>query len=245
MLEKPRKPIIHGRDHKGPAADGSPGGADAAVLNVDSTENVGADQGVHSVAAGGNVDSGKVLTADGSGGSAWLAAAAAASLPWAFSRKTVSLADWGGGARTDVDLDPATVDGDTDGSGVFTRGNGGSGTNGILINEAGLYLWGASAFAQTSGSPAAGSVISVLSNLDSGDVVAGDYYRPWYTVPQAGSPKNFDVALCEIWNADAGLGYTFPWKATVSVLQNSGLTLSTLVTFFIVRLSTVTSVNFG
>lgn len=66
-MKQPR-PTIHGRDHKGRAGDGSQGGADPAVLNVDSTENVGDDQGVHSY---GPIIEGYVLTATGDSGSDW------------------------------------------------------------------------------------------------------------------------------------------------------------------------------
>jgi hypothetical protein len=63
--------VRHGANHKGRNSSGSGGGSDPAVLNVDSTDNVGADQGVHSISTGGNHPPGYILTATGAGGSIW------------------------------------------------------------------------------------------------------------------------------------------------------------------------------
>lgn len=72
----------HGENHKGTGAGGTTGGSDPAVLNIDATANVGAPQGVHSVAAAANEPEGYVLTATGDGGSVWAVAGAASFEPF-------------------------------------------------------------------------------------------------------------------------------------------------------------------
>lgn len=69
-MRLPDPPRIHGRDHRGPwPTDGTtdPGGTDPARLNIDSTANVGTDQGVKSLGA----TAGYALLSDGSDGSVW------------------------------------------------------------------------------------------------------------------------------------------------------------------------------
>lgn len=65
------RPVLHGRDHKGRHATGHQTAADPAVLNIDSTENVGDDQGVHSY----GVTAGHALLADGANGTVYGAVA--------------------------------------------------------------------------------------------------------------------------------------------------------------------------
>lgn len=68
------KPILHGRDHRGKNADGLGGGADPAVLYIGASADMGTAQGVLSDKAGGtHATSGHILTADGVGGTSWLA----------------------------------------------------------------------------------------------------------------------------------------------------------------------------
>lgn len=171
----------------------------------------------------------------------WVAATASANLPWATVKKSMSITS--GTTGTSVDMDTSgTATGDTDGSGVLTLGDAGGGTHGILINEAGSYLIFLSAQAQTTGSPAAGSVIGIGHTLDQGDLISGDYYRPWYTVPGS-SAKNLDVTLGEWFNADPAT-YTFPQGCHMSVVQNSGLTVTVFAQLTIIRFSDVSSPNF-
>lgn len=83
------KPVIHGRDH-------GAGGADPAILNIDSTQNVGDAQGVHSLGA----TSGDALQSDGAGGSYWSAVVASGSgFDWAVFRtdSPAATTDHGGG----------------------------------------------------------------------------------------------------------------------------------------------------
>lgn len=83
-MRNPDAPRIHGRDARAPwPSDGSvdPGGADPHHLNVDSTENVGTDQGVRSYGA----TVGHVLTATASGNTAWQAVPSAGGIYTDFS----------------------------------------------------------------------------------------------------------------------------------------------------------------
>jgi hypothetical protein len=63
--------VRHGANHKGRNSSGTGGGSDPSVLNVDSTENVSDDQGVHSVSSAGNHPTGYYLQSTGDGGSLW------------------------------------------------------------------------------------------------------------------------------------------------------------------------------
>jgi hypothetical protein len=93
------KPVIHGNDHRGRRPTGGGEGADPARLWVDSTANVGTDQGVRSYGAAG----GQSLLSDGAAGSVWGAVAAAASTEYAVYDST-GVYDVGAGAWGEVFL---------------------------------------------------------------------------------------------------------------------------------------------
>ena len=170
--------------------------------------------------------------------------ASTANQPWVYvQRRNLTIAS-SAGTNTTVDFDTANanVSGAADSSGKFTLGVLSGANHGIRINQAGTYLWSVNAISQTTGSPAAGSIVGVISNLDNGDLWSGDYYRPWYALP-SGTAKNFDVSLVGWMNADPA-NLTTPYTALCSLTQNSGLSLTFVVSFKIVMISTLTSPAF-
>lgn len=165
------------------------------------------------------------------------------SSPLAFLKRTNNSIGSSSGTLTTIDFDPANglVSAAVDPSGIITLGASG-GINGIFINEPGQYILAVAAQAQTTGSPAAGSVIGTFHSLDNSDIIAGQYYSPWYAVPGS-SAKNFDTVLTELVNVDPA-NFTIPLFTSGKVTQNSTLSLTVIVSLIIWRVTDWSSPDF-